>query len=709
MLALLLLAACHAPRDSGSSPPDTEAPGTVLAPRVLILDQELRHLTAWVDVIDAFTAAGLEVEYRRFYPHLAPEDVTAAGGTLPWEIVVLAAGRYPGNPSSRMRADELALAGQFVAAGGTLLLVPQSGWQDSATGESDFFLQNRLLEELGVPVRSERDVLVGEVWVDEPHTWSEAAYPTPLEPSIGYPYLYPPGGEAIAGGNLPTLLVDGEEAEVLLESADAGYLWRGLDGSAEVLRAPRAVAAVAPTGPGFVAVVPRGPLLVTAASGTMSDKPAQDFAVLATTRSWLGDLARYLHALASGSEAFVAEHPRTGDDLFSVSAPGWDPLDPEAEEYRVTSSIQDWALPEALPEGALGEARPSPVADRPLPDWFSPGGGRLGYGSFPSDMETLFAEADRHDLDVVMTSTDPSRLATLTGDELAAEQARYAEVAAQAAAAGVRWYVGDWIATPPGEYPEEVGSHGGGANVVATVDEAFWAEQIIPAFEAVGALAAGHPGLSGLHWDLELYGGPIWHHDGWAFSDDTVEYGIAGFDADLIEDLRSAPARERLDRLVDAGALGPYFAALEARAEDLGRRCREAAHAHDPDLGLMVYAPGFADTWFYTGLMRGLGTVEQPVVLLTYEGWSDTPTDTLYAEGVPLAHLGGTIVAYYQATDFASSLVNLARGNDGYWFFQVTDISAANTNPPELFDPAALYWGGVDTANQVLGAGGGSG
>jgi hypothetical protein len=680
--------------------------------RALLLDGELAHHSGWIDVIDAFELADLPLDYRRFFPHLTEADVQQADDAASYDVVVMAGGRWPGTPSSRARFDEIDLAVDLVQQGGLLVLAPQSGWRDSWTGEGDWFVMNRILEELDVDVRIDRNVVIGDLWGDptDPHVPTFYAYPTPLEFTLGYPYVLSADGDAVAAGSAPTLRVDDDGIQVLLRTYGYGYLWQQLEGAGAIGLVDDALpmAVLAQVGEGYVAVIPRGPLTVAASSGLLSDKPAMDLAAREGNRSWLQALVTLLVELERGDADFEVTQDRDGDDLFSVASSQHEPLDPDGDVFTIGSSISERGLPEAPPAGALLE-HPAPARAEPVlrPGWFGEDGlGSLAYGGLPSDpadMEAGLAEAVAHGVDVVMTGADPSRLATLSGEELTAEQAAYAELAAAAEAAGARWFVGDHFNATPGDYPEMIGAHGGAGGVPAPLSEGYWSEVILPMYAAVGEMAAAAPGLAGLHVDLELYSGPVTHHDGWAFSDDTLEAGLARMDDPALADpLRDAPAAERLDLLIDAGALGDYFAALEEAAADLGRRCREAARASAPELELTLYTAGFPNTWFYKGLLRGMGTPEQPVAMLTYEGWADRTTESLQAEGIEFVHLGGTIVSHWLPTDFEESLVALGAGNDGYWYFTWNDFSASNPAPPALHGDSAAYWDAVDAANARL-------
>ncbi len=699
------------PQPDGGSDADAEVP-VGRAARALILDGELNHHSSWIDVIDAFDSAAVPAAYRRFYPHLTAADVTPSDGEHPYEVVVMAAGRSPGNPASLARLGEIENARSFVEQGGALVLVTQHGWEDSYSGENDFFIQNRILEVLGVPVRVERNTVIGTIWVGNPsppHQAQEWGYPTPLEFQLGYPYLLTPDEEQVAGGSAPTLRVASGDVQVLLRTYDQGYVWRWLQGSSTVvnLLAHRAVATLARAGEGYVAVVPRGALLLSAGTGHLSDKPAMDLDRRQANRAWMEALVGQLHALVGGELELQVTEALGSDTLFSVAAPNQPALEPGGEIIQIASEVSTRSVPEAPPAGTLVEEVPAtPAEPRSLPAWLSPSGGRLAYGGLTPDqpsMATAFDEIVNHDIDVLMTSTDPSLLATLTGTELADEQAKYVAIAAMAETAGAKWFVGDWFNSPAGDYPPMVGAHGFATDVPAPLHEAYWNDVVIPIYTAVGELAAGNPGLAGLHLDLELYNGPVAHHDGWAFSDDTIEYYLAGVsDQAFADELRDAEPGRRLDLLVDEGVLGDYFTALEQAAYELGRRCREAAHESAPNLELMVYAAGFPNTWFYRGLLRGLGTHQKPVTVLTYEGWADRLTDALYAEGVELAHLGGTIVGHWLPGDFDDVLVALARGNDGYWYFTFNDFSSTNPAPPDHHGTPAEYWTAVDEANAQL-------
>ena len=260
--------------------------------------------------------------------------------------------------------------------------------------------------------------------------------------------------------------------------------------------------------------------------------------------------------------------------------------------------------------------------------------------------------------------------------------------------ASARWIASDFFAARfDGSYPQMVSAQGFSAPWLDPAADAYFKNVIIPTCAAAGDLGADNPGLFGISFDLEIYGGPLLHVDGFSFSDAA---------ATVLPELAAVPAGERLAYLEDHGALKAYFAALEERAWKWGKSCREAVRAKAPNLELLLYAPAFPDSWFYRGFMRGLGTAEHPLVLLTYEAWADEPRRVLNGEGVSMVHLGGVINHHWTPDSYDDALVAAGKNNDGYWYLSFNDFSAINPHPPTLHGAGSAYFTALDGANAAL-------
>jgi hypothetical protein len=688
-------------------------------PRALILDQQLGGRVAWIDVIDALETAGFEVHHRRYYPHLSAADST-------YSLVIMAAGNAPAVPASTMRLAELANARKLVEGGGALLLAPLSSFHDSNSGENDWFLFNRLLEELEVDIRIDKNTVIGAAWTGSPappHVDTEWAYAPTLEMALGYPYLEPTAGhptsagvERVAGGSVPTLRVTSDEVDVLLRTHDKGYIWRYFftgDPSQRVvpLDRERAVAALARAKRGYLAVVGRATLSsLGGLAGSASDKPARDLLALDSNRRFLSALFSYLRQLVAGVAAFKVHGPLGKDQSFTVATQEI-PAIGSGPVLKVSTTINQLAVPDKPPatdEDLLELAPGGNAAPVAAPSWFGKGGARIAYGDLTqplSAMTAAFGEILAHDLDALLTGSQPERL---TRRDPQPWRDNHLDVAQQASSAGARWiasgFINTYWAENPGVYPRMVGAQGQQADGPAPLDDKFWSEVMIPTYAAVGELAKQSPGIFGLSFDLELYqAAQLWHTDGYAFSSSTLAaFTSSQPGAPHKSKLEQLPAEERLDYLVDQGLLKSYFHALEHAAFLLGRSCREAARKEAPHLELLVYVPVFPSSWFYHGLLRGLGTPARPVVVLTFEPWADRARRELNAQGVQMAHVGGTLASHWRPQDLAQVLPALAAGSGGYWYLSFNDFSSTNTKPPSLHGTGVEYWAAVDAANKTL-------
>ena len=68
--------------DAEDAPPDTLS-------SALLIDLDLLHHSAWLDLKSAADDASISLDYRRFFPHVTPADTSA------YQMIVVAAGGAP--------------------------------------------------------------------------------------------------------------------------------------------------------------------------------------------------------------------------------------------------------------------------------------------------------------------------------------------------------------------------------------------------------------------------------------------------------------------------------------------------------------------------------------------------------------------------------------------------------------------------------------
>jgi hypothetical protein len=674
--------------------------------RALLIDYDVLHPDAWVALRAALAAAEIELDYRRWYPHLTAADTTEAAA---YDIVVLAAGLAPGSTAATMSAAELDTATAFVTAGGLLVLAPWSGYLDSRSADNDWFLFNRLLELLGLPARIEKALLVGDLFGYDPppaHVDSRLGYATALEFDVGYAWLRPNPelpvaegvGERLAAGRSTIVRTAGTGAEVWALAGVEQKLWRRLSGATiddqfRWLIRDQAVALVLPAGAGRVAILPKGLLTVGGANGMVSQQPVLSPETQAANGTFLGNVARRLAELRRGAAVTPSDPSPADERLFDTEAPGFPPLGDSTEVVAIGAAPSRRAVPPAPPAGELLAAWPEPVPDAPAVPRFPLGKGTLGFGGVPADpaaVDVMFAEARAMGLDTLMLTITPEQLVTGDLDPAAADalRARIADVADRAAAAGVPWTVGMYFSghvflSHDADWPWSVGAQGQRLRQPAAAHVAYWDDALTPAVVEVAAIAATHDGIAGIQIDLETYGGGLWYADLQCFDDESFDVYLAGLADDALRDELAAVAqRQRLDELIDRGLLGDYLGALEAHLGAAAGRMRAAARGLDPDFDFVLYAPAFSSAWFYRALGRGLGEAARPVVWLSYDTWTAGQRAGWVGDGIPAVHLGGVIVGHFTPDDLRTALEAGLGYADGCWLFSFDELSATAAGDP---------------------------
>ncbi|MBI5490398.1 MAG: hypothetical protein HY905_23885 [Deltaproteobacteria bacterium] len=671
--------------------------------RALLLDFDVLHPDAWIDLHDALVAADVPLDYRRWYPHLTAVDTT---GEDAYGIVFLAAGLSPGTAAAEMSLVEVDTAVAFVRSGGLLVLVPWPGYLDTTTGENEWFLFNRILETLGAPLRIEKVLLVGPIFGLDPswpHEDSDRGYATSLEFDIGYGWLRVNAASPVAdgvdgllaAGRSTTTRTAGGRIETWAMAFPGQSLWQRLDPSSTQMRGvirDTAAVLVAEADGGLVAVVPKGFLTVGGANGMVSHQPVLQPERVDANRIFLANAVRRLADLRRGAP-LEPNNPAPDQRLFATRAPGFPPITTSDEEISIAYAPHRVEVPEAPPPGDHLATFAEPSTEVPAVPLFPSGKGTLGFGSVPADpadVDIRLAEAAAMGLDTLMMTITPEQL--VTGDLSAADadalRARIADVADRAEAAGVPWTVGMYYSgyafnNHDAEWPWSVGPQGQRIRQPAAAEVGYWDEVLTPAVVEVATIAATHPGIAGVEIDMETYGGALWYPDLQCFEDESFQVYLDGLADDALRsELSGVSQRGRLDALLWHGLLRDYLEALSVRVEAAARRMEEAAHALDPDFVFIPYAPIFSSAWFYRAVGAGLATEVLPVVWLSYDTLTARQRESWVADGIPAIHLGGIILGNFDPEGLETGLRSGLSHADGFWLFSFDELSDTVASDP---------------------------
>src|SRR5881275_3019739 len=112
------------------------------ARRLLVLDLALSEPTLLNGTVQPWRDEGYNIEYRRFYPHLARADLDR------YRVLLFLLGREPEAPSDALTVGDLALLTEWVLRGGVAVL----GYDADGEGYLDRWTTNRWLDFLGTGI-----------------------------------------------------------------------------------------------------------------------------------------------------------------------------------------------------------------------------------------------------------------------------------------------------------------------------------------------------------------------------------------------------------------------------------------------------------------------------------------------------------------------------------------------------------------------------
>ncbi len=668
-------------------------------PRALVLDPEMRHPLVWDGLRATLAARGFAVDYRRGFPHFTEADRR-------YQMVVLASGAAPASPTVWTRAEEVERLAGWVRDGGGLLLAPTNGWSDGQRGAFDRDTTNRLLRALEVPIRVDAATLVGDVAPAEAprpplHQTTPWGYPGPLEWTLLLPAGFPAeeaalGARVFAAGWVSPLACDGDGVTVLARAHADAYVWRRLggpeEGRVELPGEPRPLAALGPAGAGWVAVVPRSLLEMGTLSMVGGDRPSLEPELLDGTVEFARAAVDRLVDGVRGEGLHLPTGCHGGPTLAEVDA---------LPTHTLPESAPLPPAPPAPPEWASGAPRAGAATG--VPPWFRGGGATLVYGDLrsPEEMAWYFERAEEAGVDALLSSVGDDALRAYTSGDPTSP------FAAMAGAARIPWIVGSFwrngvYAAEPTRFGPAVDAFGRPLDAPAPLAEAWWAEGVAPLVLAAARLAADHPEVVGFTLDLELYGtGALHYHAGHAFDPETWAVVVAALrehDPELAGGAEAVATDGRLRWLVERGLLLFAWRTLEDAVTARASALREAAHAIAPGLTLGFYVAYPQTSWFYAGLMRGLGTSGRPALLLSYDHGTRRARELLAAEGIHVRALGGVLGVRFSARDLGTALQAARETSDGAWLFRYGDFGPA-VDPATRHDPVERDWEAVGAAH----------
>jgi hypothetical protein len=546
--------------------------------RLLLLDESLTQPAELESTARPWDAAGYDVDYRRFYPHLTHADLDR------YRVVMILGGRKPAVASDALDAGDLAILTEWTLRGGVVVL----GYPPEGAGSFDRWLMNRWLAWSGA------GITIGDFALHSARTPRGAP---PLQPELT---AGPRGAgfDPFPAGVNDLLLVE-NDAQILARAGAATFV----QGQGLRLQHWPGAAAIAATrvDNGLVVVASRSALAAAAGAGSESE---QFFRALAR---WTRRPAEWARIPGAGPRA----------SLVLSGGPG-------AVAPRPPRRVP--------PEGVAAERLERPTGNIPrpgagLPGWIT----RQGVRALQTDFPRLAPEADvtariaaldslANILDIgafnlLVTSAHIAPLADSTGRarwERDALRASWQQVAGRLQATSVRWL--------PLVVPRELEATGDTVGPPCPLDEALWG-RIASGMRVLSRFAASRTELiPAVGIELDETTRP-W--GGMPFCDAAWQAGLAALQkhASLtkarLTALAAVPLDVRYDSLLENGLLAAYDSAVSRIVEQRAAAVATDAHRQRRDLLLAVVVPRSPDDWFTRSLVRGLTAPATPALVLS--------------------------------------------------------------------------------------------
>ncbi|MEX2157185.1 MAG: hypothetical protein WD773_10140 [Gemmatimonadales bacterium] len=520
-------------------------------------------------------AAGYAVEYRRYYPHLARQDLAR------YRTVIVLGGSEPEGLSDALTIGDLAILNEWMRRGGVVVLA----YAGAGEGSLDRWIMNRWLAAQGA------GIAIGTQPLED--TVRAAAAASPREPAgvpLPWSALDNAGFAPFAAGRTHVLLVR-DPRQVLARTTATAFTRPSsaapAAGPAPAARPHAAIVAASRVNDGLILVASRSTL---AASGV--DPRTRDF--LVALARWTRRPAEWANVAPTTTPAplTLASAPRP----IAVHPP---PLAPPTGAAVVVLPQPPVPIPE--------DARPA------VPGWIDRQGMRVLWTRYtPSDLDSLLAFVDAAALNALATVVPVAALADTLGTRnvfrLTAERLQ---------TTSLRWFPAVVLAEIRSEGADELDRRGDLVAIPCGLDSLFWRGALRPSYHALARLGGARPDLiAGVAVDLDAAAS---RYRGTGFCDGDYRTGLAalGLDRAETERLAALPPVERYDTLLERGVLGRYYEALEASVAERAITLRAELRRSHPDLRFAVRATDAPSDWFSLGLLRGFSTRDAPVLLWT--------------------------------------------------------------------------------------------
>ncbi len=198
--------------------------------------------------------------------------------------------------------------------------------------------------------------------------------------------------------------------------------------------------------------------------------------------------------------------------------------------------------------------------------------------------------------------------------------------------------------------------------------------------------------LDGIFLDLEMY------HAQDQSGQYTTEMDFSDYAWNLYVQAKQNPSlmkltfENRIRYLLDQQQFDDYFAFLHHEAFKIGRLIKNYCHQEFPHALLGAYNIHLPHAWFYLGLLAGLSSPQDPLILATFNNEFYRHYSWLHQQNIFLYHMPVLLLSKFKKIEDFGLINEFEKTHDGAWFNRISRLE-------ESRDPQTWQWDyGVETS-----------
>jgi len=205
--------------------------------------------------------------------------------------------------------------------------------------------------------------------------------------------------------------------------------------------------------------------------------------------------------------------------------------------------------------------------------------------------------------------------------------------------------------------------------------ENFWKTEFFNSFEEFVKIWNNSVGngieIGGVFFDFEMYHAQNQESSYPSlcdFSDSSWNLYKKHLTPEETTNLQNLSRDQRIKYLYKNDKLKDYFCVLQKEACLLGEKIGQYIKEKLPNALIGAYMPAIPSSWFYLGILSGLSTKQEPIILATFNNNFFTHYQWLVANNIHCLHISVILLSKLKTENDFGIINNIRQKHDGVWF-----------------------------------------